>query len=93
MKELYVTRKGFEEYKQKQKTGLETVTLIHITEVLKQPCALLLAHLSHWLMVIYCDHWMCVVSRQQLLQRTSRSTGWNFTKFGRNVSSVYGPLK
>ena len=35
----------------------------------------LLAHLSHWLMVSYCDHWMsvfrCVVHRQQLLQRTS----------------------
>ena len=37
-----------------------------------------LAHLSHWLMVSYCDRWMsvvrhhsCVVCRQQLLQRTS----------------------
>ena len=37
-----------------------------------------LAHLSHWLMVSYCDHWMSVVRhllsvvrRQQLLQRTS----------------------
>ena len=77
MKELYVTRKVFEEYNErKQTTGLETVTLIHITEVLKQPCTLLLAHMSHWLMVSYCDHWMCVVRRQQLLQRTSRSTGF-----------------
>ena len=39
----------------------------------------LLAHLSQWLMVGYCDHWMsvvvrrqsCFVCRQQLLQRTS----------------------
>ena len=38
----------------------------------------LLAHLSHWLIVSYCDRWMsilyclsCVVRRQQLLQRTS----------------------
>ena len=37
-----------------------------------------LAHLNHWLMVGYCDHLMsvvrralCVVRRQQLLQRTS----------------------
>ena len=37
-----------------------------------------LAHLSHWLRVSYCDHWMsvvcrvsCVVRRQQLLQTTS----------------------
>ena len=39
---------------------------------------LFLAHLSHWLRVSYCDHWMsvvrpvsCVVPRQQLLQMTS----------------------
>ena len=38
----------------------------------------LLAHLSHWLRVSYCDHWMsvvrhlkCVVLHQQLLQTTS----------------------
>ena len=38
----------------------------------------LLAHLSHWLMVSYCDRWMhvlrcplCVMHRQQLLQRAS----------------------
>ena len=37
-----------------------------------------LAHLSHWLMMSYCDHWMSVmccassvVRRQQLLQRTT----------------------
>ena len=30
-----------------------------------------LAHLSHWLMVSYCDCCMSVVRRQQLLQRTS----------------------
>ena len=41
---------------------------------------ILLAHLSHWLMVSYCDRWMsvircavCVVLRQQLLQMTSPS--------------------
>ena len=26
--------------------------------------SILLAHLSHWLMVTYCDHWMSVVCRQ-----------------------------
>ena len=38
----------------------------------------ILAHLSHWLMVSYCDHCMsvvcrgsCVIRRHQLLQRTS----------------------
>ena len=30
-----------------------------------------LAHLSHWLMVSYCDRCMYVVRRQQLLQTTS----------------------
>ena len=30
-----------------------------------------LAHLSHWLVVSYCDHWMSVVRRQQLNQMTS----------------------
>ena len=38
-------------------------------------------------MVSYCDRWMCVVRRQQLLQRTSFSslrTGWILTKLGRN---------
>ena len=32
-----------------------------------------LAHLSHWLMVSYCDRWMSVISgvSSQLLQRTS----------------------
>ena len=30
-----------------------------------------LAYLSHWLIVSYCDRWMCVVRRQQLLQTTS----------------------
>ena len=44
MKELYVTRKVFEEYNErKQTTGLETVTLIHITEVLKQPCTIFIS--------------------------------------------------
>ena len=31
----------------------------------------ILAHLSHWLIVFYCDRWMPLVCRQQLLQRTS----------------------
>ena len=38
----------------------------------------LLPHLSHWLRMSYCDHWMsvgcrplCVAHRQQLLQMTS----------------------
>ena len=30
-----------------------------------------LAHLRHWLIVRYCDYWLSVVRRQQLLQRTS----------------------
>ena len=30
-----------------------------------------LAHLSHWLMVSYCDRWMSGVYHQQLLQMTS----------------------
>ena len=29
-----------------------------------------LAHPSHWLMVSYCDRWMYVMCRQQLLKRT-----------------------
>ena len=29
-----------------------------------------LPRLSHWLMGSYCDHWMWVVRRQQLLRRT-----------------------
>ena len=33
--------------------------------------ALFLAHLSHWLVVSYCDRVSCAVRRQQLLQRTS----------------------
>ena len=32
---------------------------------------LFLAHLSHWLWVSDCDHWMSAVCRQQLLQKTS----------------------
>ena len=32
---------------------------------------LFLAHLTHWLMVSYCECWMSVVHRQQMLRRTS----------------------
>ena len=32
---------------------------------------LFLAHLSLWLKVSYCNHWMSVVCHKQLLQRTS----------------------
>ena len=52
-----------------------------------------LAHLSHWLMVSYCDHWMCVLCRPSstissrdiyLLLSPPKTTRWILTKLGRN---------
>ena len=46
------------------------------------------AHLSHLLMVSYCDHWMSVVCRASSTIATkdisSQITGWILTKLGRN---------
>ena len=52
-----------------------------------------LAHLSHWLMVSYCNHWMCVVvRRQQLLQMISPPKLLaDFDKTWQECS-LYGPL-
>ena len=41
--------------------------LLHVSTIIYA----FLAHLSHWLIMSYCDCWMSVVRRQQLLQRTS----------------------
>ena len=44
---------------------------IPTTKQEKYNVTVLSAHVSHWLKVSYCDSWMCVVRRQQFLQRTS----------------------
>ena len=53
----------------------------------------LLAHLSHWLMVSYCDRWMSVVRRPSSTIASkdifSLTTGWNLTKLGRNYPYMY----
>ena len=43
-----------------------------------------LAHLSICLKVSYCDHPLCVVHHQQLLQRTSKLLGG----FGQNLAGM-----
>ena len=57
---------GLNHYLPLNKTGAHSTD-----EQFRATMALLLAHLSHWLMVSYCDCLMSVVRQTQLLQRTS----------------------
>ena len=47
------------------------VSPVNLIRVCLPETQVFLAHLSHWLMVSYCDHWMSVMPCQPLLQRTS----------------------
>ena len=43
--------------------------------------ACFLAHLGHWLMVSYCDNWLCVMRHQQLLQdQLSHNAGQKYSR-------------
>ena len=70
--------------------------LIQIMNILRSPLnTAFLAHLSHWLMVSYCDKWMCRVRFAWCVVRRlsstiaskdicSQTTGWILTKLDRN---------